>query len=135
MSGQAVDDQDDWVSPTLHKVGEKNDEQYRIQHALIDFKPKAALGADRADGVHGLSLAGSLDDRSAALQSVTPPQGTVRADPGFVQEEDIRPALFGPLPKFRVHLFFPLDNLLFISLVRSAQRLLRSDIERGQQMS
>src|SRR5207302_9597343 len=100
---------------------------------MVKRKPEAAPGADGADGVNLLSLAAGLEDRGAPLESIAASKRAVGAHTGFIEKENVRPAAPRSLAQLGIGLLLPLQNRRFIALIRPAQRLLRGDVQRGQQ--
>src|SRR6266853_662807 len=99
----------------------------------VDLAPKPSLGADRADRIDLLPLAGGLDHRRLPFESVGPAQIGFGAKARLVQKEDRGPVLAGPPPQARVVPRQPLLDRLRIAFVGPPQRPLRGNLQTGQQ--
>ncbi len=105
----------------------------RVEIAQERLVPEASPSIDCRDGIDGLALTTGLNHRCLSPRSPSPTQGYVGANSSFIQEKNVRPPVLGATPQLRVVDLQPVLDRLRISLVSATQRLLRGNIQFGQQ--
>src|SRR5664279_4914671 len=108
-----IENEQHFPALALHEVLQEQHKRLRVQLAIIGGRPKFAACIDGADYIDALPLAGGLDHRSLSLQSVGPPQRTVRLESGFIQKKNLGIELLGPFLEHRIDLIHPALDCLW----------------------
>ena len=98
----AVDQEEDRLPAPPQERLEKCPVDGRVQPVGDHHVPEGFQRAHGGDRGPRLPLAAGRDDRGRTAGRLGSAQGRVRADPGFVEEEDRRPALLGAAAQRRV---------------------------------
>jgi len=123
MGRQPIDHQKHPTAAVTHKRFQKFHEPGGVQAAGINRIPKGSAGGHRGDGTDRLALTTGLDDRRLALGAPGALQRRVRTNAGFIQKEDVRPALFGPFLQLRIILRLPFFHGLRVAFSSPAANL------------
>lgn len=128
-----IDHQIHFPAPTPAECLEEFHKPAGIEHPGIDLAPEPTFGAHRADGIDLLALPGGFDHGGMPLQPIGAAQIGFGTKARFVQKEDRGPMLAGPAAQPWVALLEPFFHGLRIAFIGPAQRLLRGDVQAGQQ--
>ncbi len=128
VCGKAVEDQTHGFLAPMHQLPEQFDEQFAVQTALVGANPKLPARTDCRSGGNRLTLPRSVHDRSLAAQPPGLSMHCVGAKARFIPKQNLCAIAFGLACQRRMGLLLPQGNCLGISLIRTLQRLLLSQI-------
>src|SRR5437899_1202858 len=133
MRGVAIEDQEHGTLAPPHEVREQLDEPRGVEPLGVDLVPEGAPGVDGGDGAHALTPPARRDRGRLAAHPPGAPEHLIGADPGLIEEKDLRPPALGPGAQARKHRCGPALDRRGIALVGAAQRFLRRDVQLGEQ--
>src|SRR6266508_446881 len=133
VRGVRVEDEEHGALPTAHEVRQQLDEPRGVESLRVDLVPELAARIDGRDRAHTLAPTTRRDLRRLSTQAPGAPEDLIGADPGLIEEEELRPDAFGPGAQAGKHRRGPALDRRGIALVGAPQGFLRRDVQLGEQ--
>src|SRR5260370_4757050 len=90
VRGVAVEDEKHGALSTAHEVRQQLDEPRAIEPLGVELIPEGAARVDGGDGAHALAPPARGDLGCLSPQSPRAPEDVIGADPGLIEEADLR---------------------------------------------
>src|SRR5258707_9167506 len=133
VRGVAVEDEKHGALSTAHDVLLQLDVLRAIEPFGVELMPEGAVFVDGGAGAYALAPPARGDLGCLSPQSPRAPEDVIGADPGLIEEEDLRADALGAGAHAGEHRGRPAFDRHRIALIRAPQGFLRRDVQLGEQ--